>query len=285
MTSSAELERLLSLVQFDPTSNSTTGVEAFQDLLDGDEQTKTVRFLVRKLPTLDSRRAGNMAFILANYYSRVTRDLDGIRQLFVMEDPRIKRSVLGTLSGNPGSNLALGAGIVDMALQSMHHPDPGVREQACWVIQNQAAWKMDVTAAVEPLQSLLNDDNLAVRRQAAYAIAILAKGKYDMSAHIDGLRQNVRHADIYVKEAAAGALWKLSSSRHDISAAVQELVQLLADKDDYDLHAKNAAGALIHHAKKSETNLKQVRQALKKVRLNSTRKEIARFVDQLAKVT
>ncbi|MDB5339086.1 MAG: hypothetical protein JWN70_4705 [Planctomycetaceae bacterium] len=284
MTTSAELERLLSLVKFDPRLSSTDGLDAFQDLLDGDEQTQTVQFLLRKLPTLEGQRAGSIAFLLANYYSRSASDLNGLRKLFATDDAEIKESVLSALSGNPGSNLKLGAGIVEMALESMHHPAPGVREQACWVIQNQSAWKMDVTGALEPLQSLLSDESRKVRRQAANAIGNLAKDKYDMSAHIAGLRQNARHTDIYVKEAAAGTLWQLSRSKHDIGAAVPELVQLLTDKDDYDLHAKNAAGALLHHAKKSETNLNQVRQAIKQVRLNSKRKEIARFLDQLAEV-
>ena len=285
MTSSAGLERLLSLVNFDPRLSSTEGLDTFQDLLDGDEQTQTVRFLLRKLPTLEGHRAGGIAFLLANYYSRSASDLNGLRKLFAIDDPKIKESVLSALTGNPGSNLKLGAGIVEMALQSMQHSAPGVREQACRVIQNQSAWKMDVTGALEPLKSLLNDESRKVRRQAASAIGNLAKDKYDMSSHIDGLRQNARHTDIYVKEAAAGALWQLSRSKHDIGAAVPELVQLLTDEDDYDLHAKNAAGALLHHAKKSETNLKQVRQAIKQVRLNSKRQEITRFVEQLAKIT
>ncbi|MHC4405612.1 MAG: hypothetical protein ACYTG0_38695 [Planctomycetota bacterium] len=90
---------------------------------------------------------------------------------------------------------------------------------------------------------------------------------------------------MHVREASAWALWHLSRHKVDIGSAIPELVWLLTDDEEYNGLRKNAAGALIHHAKKSPDNATQVTECARGVTLNQEDKEIKRFVDQLASLT
>jgi hypothetical protein len=67
--------------------------------------------------------------------------------------------------------------IVQLAVDAANHTSPTVRTQACFVIQNQCGWKVDVSGAVAPLHTLLSDESDLVRSQAACAVGNLAKGK------------------------------------------------------------------------------------------------------------
>jgi HEAT repeat protein len=178
----------------------------------------------------------------------------------------------------------MGPGIIQLAIEATSHPAPAVRTVASYVFQNQCAWGVDVSEAVEPLRKLLADPVARVRHQAAYAVGNLAKHKYDMSRLITPLRSNLEHEDMYVRESNAWALWQLSRSKHDIGSAVPDLVRLLKKEanSDYSEVRKQAAGAILHHAKKSAANAIQVKQAVEGANLDSRRKEIHKFVNQLA---
>ncbi len=275
-----ELERLLSLVELRAEVNCIEGLDEFRRLLEKDSDGRVLRFLTQAVQKLVGRKRGGIAFVIAERY-RQTGDLKSLRKLFATDDPYVKESVLNALWEKPGSNPAIGPGIVKLAIESATHPALEVRSEACSVLQNQCAWGVDVSAALGPLQSLLKDQKDRVRRQAAYAVGNFAKGKYDMPEHIVLLGRNVKYRDKFVREASAWALWQLSRCKHDIGPAVPELVWLLTDPEEYNEPRKKAAGALIHYAKKSADNRDQVKESVREVNLDLKRKEIRRFLDEL----
>jgi hypothetical protein len=63
---------------------------------------------------------------------------------------------------------------------------------------------------------------------------------------------------------------------------VPELVTLLANREPYTEQRKRPAGALLHHAKKSAANAKQVKQAIRGAKLNKQQKEVQSFLEKLA---
>lgn len=56
---------------------------------------------------------------------------------------------------------------------------------------------------------------------------------------------------------------------------------VLSKHQDYSEPRKEAIKALLHHARKSRAGLDQVRQAAAAAPLDSSQKEIKRFIDQL----
>jgi hypothetical protein len=196
----------------------------------------------------------------------------------------VQESVLDALTGDPRSNPQMGPAIVQLAIEGMSNASAKVRSTACSVVQNQCAWGNNVTAAVVPLRSLLEDVSDDVRYFAAYAVGNLAKRRYDMASHIAGLRANVKSGNIHLRAASAWALWQLSRFKHDIGPAIAGLARLLADRDEYNEPRKRAAGALLHHARKSAKNAAEVKQQVKKVGLDSDFKEVKRFLEQLGKL-
>ncbi|MBI3864632.1 MAG: hypothetical protein HY290_22365 [Planctomycetia bacterium] len=276
-----ELGRLLALVKFDASLNVIEGLDAFRRLLAKDAGGDVLQFLKREMATLEGKRRGAIAFVLAEHY-RQTGDLANVQTLFAVDDAEVQESVLNAPWGEPGANPQMGPGIVQLAVQGAVHPSPGVRTEACYVFQNQCAWKVDVSSAVAPLQTLLDDQIPRVRHQAAFAVGNLAKRKYDMSSHVVPLRRNLKHEVNFVRDASAWALWQLSRHKHDISSAVPDLVELLTDDDESDRPRKNAAGALLHHARKSAGSAREVNKAVSRAKLDLNRREIKRFLDQLA---
>ena len=202
--------------------------------------------------------------------------------MFAGGDAGSKEAVLNALWGDPFASPEMGPGIVKLALEGAENSAPEVRTEACYVFMNQAAWKVDVSDAIEPLLKLLQDENSRVRHQAGYAVGNIAKARYDMSRHIAPLVSNLSHEDKFVRNSNAWALWQLSKAKHDISAAVSALIGLLRDTGEYNQPRKNAAGALVHHAKKSQVNCAQVKNAAAISGLASDSKESSRFLDQLA---
>jgi hypothetical protein len=281
MADQAELDRLLSLVVYESDIDSVEGLFAFCDLLETDSDGRVLQFLKRQLPKLDDRRRGGIAWVLAGHYFK-NGDLKAIRRLFATDDDTIKASALDAVCGEPTANPQLGPGIVELAIEGARHPSAPVRTAACVVFQNQAAWGVDVSAAIGPLRSLLADRSKWVRHQAGYAAGNLAKGKYDLSPLLAQLRRNLKHNDQFVHGPSAWALWQMSRSKHDIGPAVPELVQSLKHDEDWEEPRRNSAGALLHHAKKSADNAQQVRRCVRRVRLDSRRREIKRFLEQLA---
>lgn len=281
MVATAELRRLLSRVEFNARLNSTEGLTPFRNLLERDSDGSVRRFLVRELPKLQGERQASIAFALAEHY-RSTGDLKSLQSLYAKADAAVKASVLNALWGSPGADPEMGPGIVELALDAATHAAPEVRTEACSVIQNQSAWKVDVSRAVSPLRDLLGDSSERVRMQAACAVGNLAKRKHDLSPHVDPLRRNLRHADLYVRNYSAWALWQMSRARHEIGAALEDLAQILTDDDAWNSPRKNAVGALLHHAKKSAKHFEQVKRRLKKLRLDPRQKESARLLEFLA---
>jgi HEAT repeat protein len=284
MVNNTELRRLLSLVEFRADINHVEGLDEFRSLLEKDSDGHVLRFLRRALQKLEGQRRGGIAFVIAEHYRKIG-DVKRLHRLIVSDDECVRESVLDALWGEPGSNPEMGPAIVQMAIDAADDLSPGVRTQVSWVLRNQCDHGIDVTEGVAPLRSLLKDRNSKVRQQAARAVAAFAKAKYDMRACIPQLRRNVKNKKFYVRESSAWALWQLSRYKHDISSAVPDLVWVLTNDEEYNEERKQAVGALIHHAKKSVDNAAQVIECAGGVTLNGDRKEIKRFVNQLASLT
>jgi hypothetical protein len=285
MADLSELSRLLSLVTFRADLNHVEGLDAFRSLLARDADGEVLRFLTNESERLEGRVRGGVAYAIAEHYLKAG-DLGALQRLFATDDTDVKQSVLNALWGEPpASNPRMGPGIVALALEAARHPAPGVRTEACSVIQNQCAWGVNVSAAVEPLLSLLGDSSSRVRMQAACAVGNLAKRKYDVSQHVQALRLNLGDSDFFVRTWSAWALWELSRSRHDIGAAVADLVGLLASgREDDDDARRHAAGTLLHHARKSVDNGNRVRRCADGANLDASRRQVRRFQEQLAGV-
>ncbi|HZL90703.1 MAG TPA: hypothetical protein VFB96_20205 [Pirellulaceae bacterium] len=284
MATEAELALLLDKLTFDRRLNVVEGLTPFRNALRADADGNVLRFLNRQISELQGERRGGIAFAIAEHY-RLTGNVEELRRLFFREDVYVKEPVLDALTGEPGSNSDMGAAIVQLAIEGMSDASEKVRSTACRVVQNQCAGDSDVTAAVLPLRSLLDDASDDVRYFAAYAVGNLAKTGYDMVSHIASLTANMKSGSIHLRAASAWALWQLSRSKHDIGPAIAELAQLLADRGDYNEPRKRAAGALLNHAKKSSKNASQVKQQVKKTRLDSNFKEVNRFLEQLGRIS
>jgi HEAT repeat protein len=283
MATTTELERLLSLVVWNARISFIEGLDPFRNLLEHDADGHVLRFLSRHLRGLQGKRRGGIAFVLAENYRR-KGDVRNLRRLFATNDAEVKASVLDALKGEPGANSQMGPNIVQMAIKAARHASADVRTYASSVLQSQSAWGVDVQDAIGPLQDLLKDANQRVRHQASYAVGNLARHKYDMSACIPQLRRNLSHDILYVREASAWALWQLSRKKHDIASAVPDLVGLLKEDEDYNGPRKQAVGALIHHAKKSPENVRDVRDRVRAAALNGHRKEITRLFSELGEL-
>jgi len=250
---------------------------------------------------LPDKVRGGIAFALGERYLGIG-DLAAIQALYELPDVEIQKSVLNALWSEPYAVAGMGDGIVALAVQGTQHADAGVRAEAASVVQNQSAWGVSVAAAIEPLERLLTDAAPRVLQQAGYAVGNVsrltraerrkqaaaagnaAQEKCDLTAHISPLTVNVRHEDIYVRKASAWALWQLSKQRYDISDTVTNLAHVLASADDYSDPRKFAAGALIHHARKSAEDRDVVRRSVACESLDAGRKEIARFLNELGEL-
>lgn len=280
MTNQSELNQLLSFVKYNSSYNHTEGLNPFRRMLDNDADGNVLRFLLKEMSTLQEGEKAGIAFIIAEHYLK-KGNLTELQKLYATAEPRIKASILDGLTGEPDANLEIGAGVVKLAIEGARDTHADVRVNACSVLQNQCAWKVDVSEAFEILGELLNDGNSQVQQMAAYAAGNFSKRKYDMSRCIAPLGRNLKVRDNYAYAAAAWALWQLSRHRHDISAAVPELAKLLTDNSDYSEPRKYAAGALLHYSRKSVENCRFVKQCIKSVILDRKRKEIDRFLEQL----
>lgn len=213
---------------------------------------------------------------------REAGDLAALQRLFRSGDAAVKAGVLNGLAGEPGRNPDMGPGIMALAVEGARHPSPEVRCWACSVFQNQNSWGVDVATAVAPLLTLLGDPDAEVRRMAAFATGNVNKRRFDFAPHFTALRRLLLDEALYVPEAAAWALAKMSRARFDIGPAVPELVRVLATSQDYDEPRKKAASALLHHAKRSPEARDQVERAIAGVALETRRKEVKRFLDNIS---
>jgi hypothetical protein len=275
-----DLDNLLSNVRYNAGVSAVEGLNPFRRLLETDTDGSTLAFLMREAHGLPDKVRGGIVFVIAEHYFKAG-DVASIRVLFANADAETRAGTLNALWGEPAASTELGPGIVALATQAAGDPDAMVRTEACSVLQNQCAWKVDVSSAIQPLTGLLSDPEWRVRHQAAYACGNFAAQKqYKLSAMVRPLTLNLAHENIYVRVASAWALWKLAK-RHDIAASIQELARTLTTEDDYDAARKNAAGALLCWAKRGLDNLNHVRTAVSHLDLNSERKEIARFRREL----
>jgi hypothetical protein len=208
-------------------------------------------------------------------------DLKRLQELFRFGDAAVKAGVLNGLQLEPGDNPDMGPGIMALAVEGANHSAAEVRTWACYVIQSQCDWGVDVAPAVGPLLTLLRDPDAEVRRMAAFATGNVCKRKFDWSRHLTALRRLLRDKALYVPEAAAWALAQLSRARYDIGPAVPELINVLAGGGDYNEPRKEAAKALLHHARKSSERCEQVRRAVRGTPLDTGRREVRHFLDRL----
>lgn len=283
MAQDRELSQLLAGVHFDPRFSVVEGLTVFRDRLDRDTDGRVERFLLRHLSLVEDRARSGVAFIIAERQARCEK-VAALRRLYATDDPHVKQGVLNGLWSGPHKNPKLTQLLVMLACDGLRQPVSSVRQHACSLIQNQAAWKVDVSEAVELVQSLLDDPESSVRRTAAFAVGNLAKSKYDMSTSVMDLSRNARDANIHVREAATWALWQLSRARHDISAAVPALIKVVRDKDDWNGPRKNAIGALLHHASKSPANAVLIRSNVAQAKLNRDLAEIQKFEARLKEI-
>lgn len=229
---------------------------------------------------MDASAAFNQATRL-----REKGDLPRLRALYAAGDAAVKAAVLNGLCGEPGAGPGVGPGILALAVEGAGHSAPEVRRWAGHVIQEQGAYGADVAPAVEALLRLLGDPDAESRRMAAYAIGNVCKQRLDWSRHFTVLRRLLRDENLYVPEAAARALANLSRAKYDIGPAVADLARVLAGgNDDYNEPRKEAAKALLHHARKSPEGCEQVRRAIRGTPPDAGRREVRRFLDQLGEV-
>jgi hypothetical protein len=283
MAELSEVGRLLSHLVYQPHIKHVDGLEPIRTLLAKDSDDRVLKLLKREMPRLDDNIRGSIAFLIANRYFD-KGELKNIQQLFGMRDDIVKGGVLGALWGEPKSNPKLGPGIVELAIRATGHVSAGIRTDACCVIKNQSGWAVDVTRAIEPLGKLLSDKNHWVRHEAGYTAGLLARKKYDLSELIPRLRRNLKNKNQFVHGPSAWALREMSRAKQDISPAVPELLHALTYDEEWNEPRQSAAGALLHHAKKSAANTKQVNECLKGVKLPSKHKVIKSFLEQLAKL-
>ncbi|MGV3724319.1 MAG: HEAT repeat domain-containing protein [Actinomycetota bacterium] len=275
----ATLPELLAQVRYRKELSYFEGLEPLRWRLSKDDSGEALRFLETEFPGLEAPRNAGIAYALAERY-RDLGDLPALQRLYAIEDNGVKRSTLNAL-WDPKTP-EMGRGIVEMAVSATEHPDAGVRTEACWVLMNQAGYKSDVAAAVEPLRRLLADPAPSARRQSAYALGHLAKnGKHDLTPHLPGLCRSLTDPDRSVRTAAAWTIWQLSRKRYDIASAVPGLVALLALKDDVGDQYKNAVGALLHHARKSPERADAVAVAVAAADLDRDNKTVRRLLDEL----
>jgi hypothetical protein len=212
---------------------------------------------------------------------REAGDLDRLKELFKSGDAAVKAGVLNALQLAPGQSPDMGPGIIGLAVEGAAHPSAEVRKWACFVFQSQSGWGVDCTPAVRPLLALLGDSDAEVRRTATFATGNVYKRRFDFTQHFMALRGLLQDKAFYVPEAAAWALAKMSRARFDIGPAVSGLVRLLASSQDYDEPRKEAAKALLHHARKSPEARVRVIEAIAAATLDPERKEVKRFLDKL----
>lgn len=215
---------------------------------------------------------------------REAGNLPAIQKLFAGGDAAVKENVLNGLAGKAGGGPEVGPGILALAIEGADHSAPMVRYWAAVVIQDQGSYRVDVTAAQGALLKLLADPDPKVRMIAAYATGNVCKQRLDWSHHFAALRRLVRDPSLYVPEAAARAIANLSRAKFDIGPAVPDLVSMLVGGDDYNEPRKEAAKALLHHARKSPKARDQVRKEVQSVSLDTSRREVRRFLDQLGEL-
>jgi len=276
----SDLVELLARLRYRAELSYFEGLDPIRRFLSGDVSGEGLRFLEAERPTLESPRNAGIAFALAERY-RDLGDLPSIQRLYAAGDAPSKRMTLNAL-WDPGSP-EVGRGIVELAVSAAQHPDAGVRTEACWVLMNLAAHKLDVATGLEPLGQMLSDPDASVRRQSAYALGHVAKhSRHDLTAHIPGLARNLTDPDRNARVAAAWTLWQLSRKRHDIAAAVRGLIELLELKEDIGDQYKNAVGALLHHARKSPEHAEAVAAVVREADLDRENKTVLRLLNELS---
>lgn len=262
-----------------------------KDVLDNDHQIfralandrdGSILRLLRSEQSRATRKVqGPLAFYIARRCAEIG-DVETVRILYVNGEFGVKASVLNALWA-AASFPSVVPTAQELIRDGVGSPDQRVRAEACRAAQNLAADRVDMSEFVPCLIKLLSDPSAHVRLATACAVGIFGKhGKYNLSAHIAPLANNLKDTERFVRTYSAKALWRLSR-RHDIAGAIEALVSLLS-QDDWDLKEarKNCSGALLHHARKSASNLVEVRRQLDLVAPKTTNKEMLALRDKLS---
>ena len=275
------VRKLVSCVVYNRVYDGLDGLDPLRRLLWKDADGTVAAYLEREMGNMDGKVRDGIAFLLGARYLEIGR-LDAILALYAHEDPGVTASVLGSVTGEPSANPELGPGIVALAVKGTSHPAPRVRTSACSVLMNQCAWGVDVSDAIVPMLDLIADPDAAVRQSAAYALGHFARVKrYELTPHIALMARRLHDENMHVCTAAGWTLWKLSGKR-DIASAVPDLIIAMESPLDYDGPRKNAAGALLSFARRSPENRAQVSRLAASAHLDTAKKEISRFLQQLS---
>lgn len=275
------VHEMVSRVVYNRGYDGLDGLDPLRHILWKDVDGTVAACLEQEMRQAPDKVRGGIAFLLGAWYLEIGR-LDAIGALYRSEDPEVAASVLGSLTGKPTAHPEMGAGIVALAVEGTSHPADGVRASACSVLMNQCAWGVDVSSAIAPMLDLIEDTAASVRQSTAYAIGHFARRKqYELTPHITLLAHRLHDENVHVCTAAGWALGQLAGKR-DITAAIPFLVNALESPQDYDGPRKNAAGALLRFARRSAENRAHVRRFVAGAPLDTARKEISRFLQQLS---
>lgn len=281
MASREEMQQLLKSACSDDRRVAEKASFELRRLLRSSDAVAALTFLVTEIPKVEAAKRGCLAFPLAEYYLKQGRQAE-LESLVNDPDAAIRESAFNALWGTAPAEM--GPAIVAWVSRGITDPAPEVRAESCRVVQNQSANGVDVTTVVPQVIASLSDRNADVRSAAAYAVGNLAKKKYPVAAALTQLRRNLKHRHQQVRGSSAWAIWQMSRYRTDIGKAIGDLLRMMSRPDEGGYYIQHAAGAVLHHARKSAENADQVQTLVEPIAWDRNVPELSRFLEKLAAI-